>query len=205
MHCDTPKRLPESSCQNCWKNQSLCVCGQIPQVSSRLEFLILQHPQEVRKELGTARLVSLAHPKVTHRIGLSWSSLKGSLKREVDSQRWGVLYLGSLKDTPEKSTSLSHLQGLVVLDGNWKQAKTLFWRNPWLKKLKKVSLAPSDVSQYGSLRRQPRRVCLATIESVALVEKEAGNSPCAEHLTNFFVQFGTAYRLASIPCLNSDK
>src|SRR5204862_7870678 len=30
---------------------------------------------------------------------------------------------------------LKRLDGIVLLDGSWKEAKTLWWRNPWLLKL----------------------------------------------------------------------
>jgi hypothetical protein len=59
------------------------------------------------------------------------------------------------------------LRGIVVLDGTWSQAKTLWWRNPWLLKCARVSLNSSEPSIYGKLRKQPKRHCLSTLEAVA--------------------------------------
>jgi DTW domain-containing protein YfiP len=59
------------------------------------------------------------------------------------------------------------LEGIVVLDGTWAQAKTMWWRNAWLLKLKRLTLNPSCPSLYGRLRMEPRRECLSTIESIA--------------------------------------
>ncbi len=59
------------------------------------------------------------------------------------------------------------LDGIVALDGTWAQAKTMWWRNAWLLKLKRLVLHPSRPSLYGKLRKEPRRECLSTIESVA--------------------------------------
>ena len=37
---------------------------------------------------------------------------------------------------------LQRLDGIVLLDGSWKEAKTLWWRNPWLLKLHRIVLDP---------------------------------------------------------------
>ena len=34
----------------------------------------------------------------------------------------------------------SNLKGIIVLDGTWSQAKALWWRNPWLLKLRRAIL-----------------------------------------------------------------
>ena len=56
------------------------------------------------------------------------------------------------------------LEGLVVIDGSWKQAKALWWRNPWLLRLNRITLNPL----HRSLRAQVKREGLSTIEAVAL-------------------------------------
>ena len=56
----------------------------------------------------------------------------------------------------------------MLLDGTWSQAKTLWWRNPWLLKLHRVVLDPPLPARLGELRREPRREALSTIEAAAL-------------------------------------
>src|SRR5262249_35733696 len=60
------------------------------------------------------------------------------------------------------------LKGLVVLDGNWSQAKALWWRNPWLTKLRRFVVVPDGPSLYGDLRREARPDAVSTLEAVAL-------------------------------------
>jgi len=63
-----------------------------------LPLLILQHPQEQDRALGTARLTALHFKNAVLKIGLSWPSLSKALGRPVhDPSRWAVLYLGSAK------------------------------------------------------------------------------------------------------------
>ncbi len=149
--------------------------------------LILQHPQEPDKKLGTARLLerSLEHSML--KVGLSWRNLKAILGNdEIDPKKWGVLYLGSgAKNAPEGkplipvdkkgaalppkefNRALTELEGIIVIDGTWSQAKALWWRNAWLLKCQRLVLNPTRPSLYGKLRKEPRKECVSTIESTA--------------------------------------
>jgi DTW domain-containing protein len=144
-------------------------------LKTKLHVLILQHPQEPDKELGSARLAHQALENSTLRIGLSWPNLSKALGRPAVQGNWGVLYLGGKAE----SAKLKHAElfKLPLLDGTWAQAKTMWWRNPWLLKLKRIALNPSRRSLYGSLRREPRRECLSTIESIAEALDAMGEDP----------------------------
>src|SRR5438445_7250728 len=85
-------------CPHCGKPQPLCICDSIVPIESRISLLILQHPQEQDRALGTVRLTALHFPNAVLRVGLSWPSLSKALGRPVhDPSRWAVLYLGSAK------------------------------------------------------------------------------------------------------------
>jgi DTW domain-containing protein YfiP len=189
MTADAPldAESPEAECPRCGKGLSLCVCGDIAPIDNRISLLILQHPQEQDKTLGTARLTALHFTDATLKIGLSWASLAKALGRPADPQRWAVLYLGSARAaalSPEadvvvvnrkgeaeerQQAILQSLEGVVLLDGTWSQAKALWWRNPWMLKCRRVLLNPSRPSRYGKLRREPRSDGLSTIESAAML------------------------------------
>ncbi len=85
-------------CPQCQKPLPLCICDSIEPIESRISLLILQHPQEQDRALGTARLTALHFKDAVLKIGLSWPSLSKALGRPVhDPSRWAVLYLGSAK------------------------------------------------------------------------------------------------------------
>lgn len=92
---DAPEEIEE--CPRCGKPLPLCICDSVTPIRNRIELLILQHPQEQDRALGTARLTAQHFEKVTHKIGLSWPSLSKALGRTIDPQDWAVLYLGSAK------------------------------------------------------------------------------------------------------------
>jgi DTW domain-containing protein len=154
------------NCQSCLKPQNLCVCSEIVPLKTQIHVLILQHPQEPDKELGSARITHLSLPNSTLRVGLSWPNLKKALGKDALPSQWAVLYLGSgIRGKPTSPHSLQFvskqglpidtphgIQGLVVLDGTWSQAKALWWRNPWLLKLKRAIVVPRQKSLYKELR-----------------------------------------------------
>ncbi len=180
------------------------------QKNTKLHVLILQHPQEPGHELGSAGLVHEALTNSTLKVGLSWRSLGAVLGREVDPKQWAVLYLGSgikgeaIEKQPLQFVSRNgnpvdapeHLEGIVVLDGTWSQAKSLWWRNAWLLKLRRVILTPRHKSLYRELRREPRKECLSTIESVAEVLELLGEDlMVSKYLREVFAQFLDQRRL----------
>src|SRR5438477_332125 len=57
------------------------------------------------------------------------------------------------------------------------QAKTLWWRNPWLLKLHRLVLTPARPARLGKVRREPRREALSTLEAAALVLRHLEKGP----------------------------
>ena len=148
------------------------------------------------------------------KIGLSWPSLSKALGRKVDDpSRWAVLYLGSAKvsdlDTdaeivainrkgevePHQRAILSDIEGIVLLDGTWSQAKALWWRNAWMLKCQRVILGPKRPSRYGKLRKEPRGDGLSTIEAAGLLLAGLEKRPdIAETLNASFDRMLARYR-----------
>jgi DTW domain-containing protein YfiP len=86
---------------------------------------------------------------------------------------------------------------VVLLDGNWSQAKALWWRNPWMLKCRRVILGPRLPSRYGKLRREPRRDGLSTIEAAAMLVSRLEARPEIEAALNAsFERLLARYRAA---------
>jgi DTW domain-containing protein YfiP len=174
----------------------VCICDRVEKVATQLRVVILQHPQEDDALLGTAKLVEVTLPKCEVRVGLSWASLDHAIGgRNADRERWAVLAVAKLPaPVPEEARNepvvvidrkgrlrdlkRHGLEGIIVLDGTWSQAKTLWWRNAWLLKLPRVVLKPREPSMYGRLRKEPRKEWVSTLEAIgdvlpALGEPEA--------------------------------
>ena len=207
---------PTADCLRCLKPLPLCICDAITPIENRISLLILQHPQEQDRALGTARVTALQLKNTVLKIGLSWPSLSKALGRSIaDPSRWAVLYLGSarLGDLDTKSDIvainrkgeiednqrgiLKAIEGVVVLDGTWSQAKALWWRNAWLLKCQRVILGPARPSRYGKLRREPRAEGLSTIEAAGMLLSALEKRPeISETLDATFERMLTKYREA---------
>src|SRR3954452_2015933 len=182
-----PPADPNAECPHCLKPQALCVCEGIARFENKVSLLVLQHPQEQDRELGTAQLTALHFRDALLKIGLSWPSLTKILGRPTDPQRWAILYLGSVKAkavlpdrdivvvnkngnaVDHQDSELREIEGIILLDGTWSQAKALWWGNGWMLKCKRVVLGPKRPSRYGKLRREPRSDGLSTIEAAGML------------------------------------
>ena len=180
--------MSEDRCPDCSKPRNICVCDRLVPLATRTRVLILQHPQEGNTDLTTTPLLARGLTRAVVRVGLSWASLaralnpQGPLGEEADHARWGVIYPTKLADDIPKAeleksvlfldkkgrlrAEETALEGVVVLDGTWSQAKTLWWRNPWVLKLGRILVNPREPSIYGRVRKEPRREYVSTLEAV---------------------------------------
>jgi hypothetical protein len=67
-----------ADCPRCQKPMPLCICDSVTPIESRISLLILQHPQEQDRALGTARLTAQHFEHAVVKVGLSWPSLAGA-------------------------------------------------------------------------------------------------------------------------------
>lgn len=205
----TPSQPPANRCEHCQKPVSICVCDSLVSIACPLHVLILQHPQEPDEILGSARIAHLCLPNSTLKVGLSWPNLKRACGIEnADPKKWGVLYLGSQKlssrfETDERTLvpvskngepilppdeELRSLEGLVVIDGTWAQAKAIWWRNAWLSRLKRFIVHAKAPSHYRELRREPRRESISTLEAIGYaLEQLTGSSDIRPQIEKPFI------------------
>ena len=185
----------ETSCAECLKPAALCVCAGIEKMQNRIEIVILQHPQEQDRELGTARLALKHFRNGRLAVGLSWPNLTKLIGRPTEPRKWGILYLGPARlsaeaqargiaaldrkgePLPDQDQALAELEGIILLDGSWSQAKALWWRNPWMLKLRRLVLDTGKPSRYGRLRKEPRRDSVSTLEALGFAMAKLEHRP----------------------------
>jgi DTW domain-containing protein len=172
-----PKKIDKkNACPACLRPIAQCICGKTVSSGTAAKILILQHPQEQYKLLNSAMLAHRALANSLLRVGLSWRNLSHALGEEAntDADAWAVLLLKGIKEPSRKLEMFSpknllcaistRFKGIIVIDGSWKQAKAMWWRNPWLLRLNRITLNPD----HPSLRGQTKRHGLATIEAIAM-------------------------------------
>lgn len=165
-------------CNKCRRPPSVCWCCSLPAspvpISSKV--YILQHPGEVKRNLSTAPMLeaALSSEQCVILRGRRFSrercgALEGILGEAAPSGDTILLYPGpEAKDIRELTTVQQRGRGynIVVLDGTWSQARSLFFNSPQLHSLPQVQINASQESHYV-IRTQPTSECLSTVETVA--------------------------------------
>ncbi len=177
------KVAKERACPECRRDILHCLCGKVTAFANRIRVIILQHPQEQFKISNSAALAHLMLRNSTLLTGLSWKSFKAVAGESEQPSQWGILHLkgGSSSAKPVeiferngKSMENSfQLRGIIAIDGSWKQAKALWWRNSWMLKLHRIALNPD----FQSVRNQSKEEGLSTIEAIAFTLKNMGEKP----------------------------
>ncbi|HVU04658.1 MAG TPA: tRNA-uridine aminocarboxypropyltransferase [Polyangiaceae bacterium] len=156
---------PRSVCWVCQKPTVTCVCARIPRVSHRTGIFVVQHPRERLHSIGTARFARLGLENA--RVEVAWNAGVA----EDAAPPWlpagaALLYPGPAARDLRSMTEAERPTDLVVIDGTWHTARTLYRDKGWLRALPQVSLSPAEPSRYR-IRREPERHCVSTIEAIA--------------------------------------
>ncbi|RYF05113.1 MAG: DTW domain-containing protein, partial [Deltaproteobacteria bacterium] len=164
-------------CYRCHKAQAHCICSTLTApLPHRCAVSVLQHPREQHHPFGTARLLRLG---LQHcEVHVCPQLTAPPAVRERVHEPHCVLLFPHPKAQPLARRAAGQTRRLIVLDGTWPQARSLYRHNPWLAALPHVSIEADDVDRY-QIRREPRRGYTSTLEAVvrALQLVEPGPQP----------------------------
>ena len=148
-------------CYRCHKPQLTCICGSLRRVANRTRVWVLQHLRERFHPLGTARIAQLGlddvHVEVVRPGGAS--------PEPPFPPRTGLLFPGPGARDLAGLLPQERPETLVVIDGTWAHARTLYRDNSWLQRLPHYQLTPRRESRYR-LRKEPAPECVSTIEAI---------------------------------------
>jgi len=163
--------MSRAQCSRCERPLSHCLCALIPQLPSRTRVLILQHPQESRHALNTARLAALGLTNCKLHCAEHFDDLESLLS---DARWHSCLLFPSEQSVPVAEFAADHADRplqLVVPDGTWRKVRRLLHLNPLLMALPLVTLATLPPTRYR-LRKAPMVDSLSTIEAITQALEE---------------------------------
>jgi hypothetical protein len=127
-------------------------------------LLIIQHPHERFHPFGSARIAERCLRNV--RIAVDYDrGLRDGVRPLEIPEGAGLLYPGPDARDLVKVPESERPRSLVVIDGTWHQARSLYRDLPALHELPKFTFDPKQPSQYR-IRKEPRLECVSTIEAV---------------------------------------
>jgi DTW domain-containing protein len=155
-------------CERCLRPQTHCLCALIPQLTSRTRVLILQHPDEAKHALNTARLAALGLCNCELLVTQQLPQL-AALLGDPAYQAY-LLFPGDAAQplsllAEQVASADSRAVLLVVPDGTWRKARKLLYLNPLLAALPRVALPEGLTSRYR-LRKAPMPGALSTLEAI---------------------------------------
>lgn len=157
---------PREYCARCGRPVIACYCAHVTQIPTRTRVVVLQHPRERHKAIGTARIAALCLPNAEIVVGFDFANDRHARALLNNPDAPAVLLYPSPDARDLRVDPPREAGTLVVLDGTWHHAKTLLRENPWLHELPKVAFSPERPSEYR-IRREPREDYVSTIEALA--------------------------------------
>lgn len=169
MRSRTPPDLA-GRCPRCYLPTRLCLCAQVPRLDTRTEFLVIRHNKEKEKSTNTVRVAALALVRCqVLTYGAPGERFDPSV---LEGPGTWLLF----PDTQAPEPQAPPPQRLIVLDGNWGQARRMVQRLPVLRRMPGLALPPPPPNTRR-LRRPPSPDGMSTLEAmagaVALLEGEA--------------------------------
>lgn len=193
-------------CQSCERPASVCWCRYLPnpKIEIRCKIVILQHPNEVKRNIRTALMAekAIANHRCRVVVGKKFCGEKETNLRSNFSDKTYLLFPGADAVDLESVIGSGKPEELsfIILDGTWDEAKKLYSKNAFLQKLPKVQLNVETKSIYV-VRTQPVDGYLSTLETVAFTLGAVEETPVIQDkllsplhaMCNFQVNHGAVH------------
>lgn len=156
-------------CPNCGKSRKACLCSYIEPLISEVELIILQHPTEENRPLGTARILSLSLANCHRLVGEDFSHHPqlNAMLAEPDVHHF-VLYPGpQAQEAASLMTASAIPKGkyrIILLDGTWRKAYKIWQLSQNLQALPTLAL-PAHLQGDYRIRKAPSDNSLSTVEA----------------------------------------
>lgn len=151
-------------CYRCHKPEQVCICSLIKPVFNKTGITILQHPRERFHPIGTARIAKLGLSNVDLRVVWNGFHADSNLPQKIPPNAGLLFPADNARDLATISED-ERPEHLVVLDGTWSTARSLYRSQPCLKALPHYFLNPNAPSQYR-IRKEPQEDYRSTIEAI---------------------------------------
>lgn len=158
-------------CLKCGKAQKACICSWISNIETSVQLIILQHPTEVNRAKGTAKILTLSLANSVCLVGEDFSNhvQLNQLLAEKNTLNFvlfpsdGAEVVTSELVTKMKANAHTKVR-ILLLDGTWKKAFKMYQLSGNLHGLPNICL-PQDISGNYKIRKAPKENSLSTVEA----------------------------------------
>lgn len=162
-------------CYACLRPKKACFCSTIKPFKTNFQFCILMHTKEAKRERnGTGRLTHLTLSNSSIIVGNDFDN-NNEFKKFLNTDIYypmllypGINSINLSEETFDKELIKNKIPVLIILDGTWPCAKTMMRDSKCLHGLPRISFTTNIESKF-SIKQQPAKFCLSTIESTYTV------------------------------------
>jgi len=171
-------------CTVCHKSSKTCYCARIKPFVAGPRFIILIHPKEFKKSIGTGRLSHLCIRNSELIEGIDFTDHKRVKEILADRTNWPVVLYpgpdavdisGDAGSKVESQVPAGKTLVIFVIDGSWSCAQKMLRVSANLRQLPQIRFTPTSRSTY-KIRRQPRAACFSSLEAVHFVIEQFNGS-----------------------------
>lgn len=193
-------------CQLCLLAKENCICSLKARTKSQCKFVLLMHDTEVLKPSNTGRLIADVVPDTDAYLWSRTDVDDALLKTLNDPQYQAYVvfpkeYVSDDRPTTDKLffASSEKVPLFIMLDGSWKEAKKMFRKSEYLKRIPVISISQQvlDAMSFKSeyyLRKASKDVQLSTAEVASFMLKLSGETFSSNHLMLWVELFSYRYQ-----------
>ncbi|UGA54731.1 tRNA-uridine aminocarboxypropyltransferase [Vibrio sp. VB16] len=165
-----------------------CLCEETPYLESKVNIALLMHPNEIRRETNTGKLVSKSLPET---LRFTWDRVTPpqELIQLINSNNFRPILLFPSEDSTILDDRIINKNEkpplFIILDSTWQEANKMIRKSPWLQTLTMMKLSGMLNSDY-SLRRNQDSGHLCTCETACELLRLSNEPINADRLIVFF-------------------
>ena len=190
-----------SRCPCCNLLLPLCICAHLRLEPASIHVVLLRHPNEALRASGTGFLALrclgaelLQVDQVEARLAQGFAPPAALLFPPDGEECFKEIALGNPAPSVDMAAFMA-VQTLIVPDGSWSEARRMVRRDPLLRTLPRVTLAPCEPWLDQPLRSDKwGRPC--TAEAVGQLLAQRGDALAGENLKRCLREFVNAHWMA---------
>jgi DTW domain-containing protein len=186
--------IRKKDCNLCGLKPAGCICTRIPQIEITSKLSVIIHITELGRRTNSGQLAALSVkdgnvvPYGMPVNNFDYRSLLSSKQKPL------LLFPGSPRElTEDYVQSLEERPHLVVVDGNWRQAKRMFQKLMRTREFDWISLPYSTTGGFPLRNSSMKTGTVSTMEATALALKALEGEEPFRQMLGVFDDFVTAH------------
>ncbi|ELP92191.1 hypothetical protein EIN_381580 [Entamoeba invadens IP1] len=144
-------------CPRCGLHVNICACHIVKeQYNNSIQIVILQDPREAKTKVNTVKLIT----NLFQNVQIYKRNLPETLNRKIaaNKENYAVLYPSKVAkpiDSGDDITFTKKYTTIIIVDGTWEQAKSVYNRNAILSQIDNLILVNGEkYCRYKTVRKE---------------------------------------------------